>query len=155
MISQGCENFGVYVHIPYCRRICPYCDFNVHIARRADWAGLAQALHHELEELDRIADDATVMRDGRVVGAAPFKDLTRDQIVRMMVGREVSELYARTTAAPGREALSVRGLCLRRVERSGEWLLRDIGFSVSRGEVLGIFGLMGAGRTELLETLLN
>jgi ABC-type sugar transport system ATPase subunit len=108
---------------------------------------------HKLEELDRIADDATVMRDGRVAGAAPFKDLTRDQVVRLMVGREVSELYARTPGAPGAEALSVRGLSLRHPERPGDWLLSEIGFSVRHGEVLGVFGLMGAGRTELLETL--
>jgi ribose transport system ATP-binding protein len=108
---------------------------------------------HKLEELDRIADDATVMRDGRVAGAAPFKDLTRDQIVRLMVGREASELYARMRGAQGAEALSVRGLALRHPERPADWLLRDIGFSVRHGEVLGLFGLMGSGRTELLETL--
>jgi ribose transport system ATP-binding protein len=93
------------------------------------------------------------MRDGRVAGAAPFKDFTRDQIVRLMVGREVGESYGRSAGAPGAEALSVRGLSVRHPERPGDWLLRDIGFRVRRGEVLGVFGLMGAGRTELLETL--
>jgi ribose transport system ATP-binding protein len=108
---------------------------------------------HKLEELDCIADDATVMRDGRVVGEAPFQDLTREQIVRWMVGREVSGWYARTPVAMGDEALRVADLALRHPERPGDWLLRDISFTVRRGEVLGIFGLMGAGRTELLEVL--
>lgn len=116
--------------------------------------GVALAyITHKLEELDRIADDATVMRDGRVVGAGPFRELTRDQIVRWMVGRELSAASARTPRSPGVEALRVRGLSLPHPDRASDWLLRDIGFSVHQGEVLGIFGLMGAGRTELLETL--
>ncbi|HRY50556.1 MAG TPA: sugar ABC transporter ATP-binding protein [Candidatus Paceibacterota bacterium] len=108
---------------------------------------------HKLEELDRIADDATVMRDGRVAGEASFKDLTREQIVRWMVGRDLSAWHARTPAPLGDEALRVTGISLRHPERPGDWLLRDISFTVRRGEVLGIFGLMGAGRTELLEVL--
>lgn len=108
---------------------------------------------HRLEELDRIADDAMVMRDGRVAGEAPFKDLTRERIVRWMVGRDVSEGYARTPVPLGDEALRVTGISLRHPERPDDWLLRDISWTAHRGEVLGIFGLMGAGRTELLETL--
>jgi ABC-type sugar transport system ATPase subunit len=116
--------------------------------------GVALAyITHKLEELDRIGDDATVMRDGKVVGAAPLKDLSRDQIVRWMIGRDVGELEARTPPSTGREALRVRGLSLRHPDRAGDFLLRDIEFSVRYGEVLGVFGLMGAGRTELLETL--
>jgi len=108
---------------------------------------------HKLEELDRIADDATVMRDGRVAGEAPFQDLTREQIVRWMVGRDLGGLYARTPTPLGDVALRATGVSLRHPERSGDWLLRDISFTVRHGEVLGIFGLMGAGRTELLEVL--
>jgi ABC-type sugar transport system ATPase subunit len=116
--------------------------------------GVALAyITHKLEELDRIGDDATVMRDGRVVGTAPLKELGRDQIVRWMVGRDVSELYARAPATPGAEALRVSGLSLRHPDRPGGFQLRHVGFSVRYREVLGIFGLMGAGRTELLETL--
>ena len=116
--------------------------------------GVALAyITHKLEELERIGDDATVMRDGKVVGAAPLKELSRDQVVRWMVGRDVGAVHARTPPAPGSGALQVRGLSLRHPDRPGDFLLRDIEFSVRYGEVLGIFGLMGAGRTELLETL--
>jgi ABC-type sugar transport system ATPase subunit len=116
--------------------------------------GVALAyITHKLQELDGIADDATVMRDGRVVGEAPFQDLTRDQVVRWMVGREMNGLRARTPSALGDEALRVIGISLRHPERPADWLLRDISFTVHRGETLGLFGLMGAGRTELLETL--
>jgi ABC-type sugar transport system ATPase subunit len=116
--------------------------------------GVALAyITHKLEELDGIADDATVMRDGRVVGEAPFQDLTRDQVVRWMIGREMNDLHARRPAALGDEALRVIGISLRHPERPADWLLRDISFTIHRGETLGLFGLMGAGRTELLETL--
>jgi len=108
---------------------------------------------HKLEELIRIGDDAVVMRDGRLIGAAPLKDLDHDGIVQMMVGREMKELMARKTATPGDEALRVENLSLAHSERPGSLLLRGIDLRVRRGEVLGIFGLMGAGRTELLETV--
>jgi ribose transport system ATP-binding protein len=108
---------------------------------------------HKLEELANIADDAIVMRDGRVVHAARMKELTRDEIVRLMVGRDTGELYARRSSPPGAEIFSAHRVSLRDVRRPGEWLVRDVGLHVRRGEVLGIFGLMGAGRTELLETI--
>ena len=108
---------------------------------------------HKLEELTRIGDDAVVMRDGRVVGAAELRDLDHNAIVQMMVGREIKELSAKRVATPGDEALRVENLSLVHPERPGNSLLRDINLQVSRGEVLGIFGLMGAGRTELLETI--
>jgi len=108
---------------------------------------------HKLEELTRIADDAVVMRDGRVVGAAQMKDLDHDAIVQMMVGREMKGLSTKRTTALGDEAIRVDNLSLVRPERPDNFLLEDINFQVHRGEVLGIFGLMGAGRTELLETV--
>lgn len=108
---------------------------------------------HKLEELTRIGDDAVVMRDGQLIGAAPVKDLDHDAIVQMMVGREMKEVSARSTAIPGYEALRVENLSLEHPDRPGDFLLHDINLQVRRGEVLGIFGLMGAGRTELLETI--
>jgi ribose transport system ATP-binding protein len=108
---------------------------------------------HKLEELARIGDDAAVMRDGRLIGAAPFGELTHDGIVRMMVGRDLHDLYRKTPAPLGDEVLQVERLTLRHPGRAGADLVRDVSFRVRRGEVLGIFGLMGAGRTELLETL--
>ncbi|MCB1095582.1 MAG: sugar ABC transporter ATP-binding protein [Verrucomicrobiae bacterium] len=108
---------------------------------------------HKLEELTRIGDDAVVMRDGRIVGAAPLKDLTHSTIVNMMVGRETKKISHRASTAPGSEALRVENISLNHPDRPGDFLLRDINFDVRRGEVLGIFGLMGAGRTELLEVI--
>ncbi|HYO08496.1 MAG TPA: sugar ABC transporter ATP-binding protein [Tepidisphaeraceae bacterium] len=116
--------------------------------------GVAVAyITHKLHELTRIGDDAAVMRDGRLVATAPLTDLRHDEIVRLMVGRELKDLYQRSPASPGEEVLRVEGLSLRHPTRPGDFVLRDVGLRVRRGEVLGIFGLMGAGRTELLETL--
>jgi ribose transport system ATP-binding protein len=108
---------------------------------------------HKLDELPLIADEFTVMRDGHYVGSWPADGATHDEIVHMMVGRDLSEMYARSPAHPREEILRVEGLRLRHPERAGDFLVNDVSFYLRRGEVLGIFGLMGAGRTELLETL--
>ena len=108
---------------------------------------------HKLDELPIIADDFTVMRDGRYVGSRAAQAATHDEIVRMMVGRDLSEMYTRSPIKPREEVLRVEGLRLRHPERAGNFLVSDVSFHLRRGEVLGIFGLMGAGRTELLETL--
>jgi ABC-type sugar transport system ATPase subunit len=108
---------------------------------------------HKLDELPEIADDITVLRDGKFVGEREFREVTRDEIIRMMVGRELSDLFAKTPARPGDEVLRVRNLSLQHPERAGDFAVRDVSFEVRRGEVLGIFGLMGAGRTELLQTI--
>jgi ribose transport system ATP-binding protein len=108
---------------------------------------------HKLEELARIGDDAVVMRDGKLIGAAPLADLYHDDIVRMMVGRDLKGLYQRSAVPAGQEVLRAERISLAHSERAEDFLVHDVSFSVHRGEVLGIFGLMGAGRTELLETL--
>ncbi|HUT94640.1 MAG TPA: sugar ABC transporter ATP-binding protein [Thermoguttaceae bacterium] len=108
---------------------------------------------HKLEELARIGDDVAVMRDGRMIGSAPLSDLSHADIVRMMVGRDLSELYQKSSSATVDEVLRVDHLTLKHPERPGDFLVDDVSFRVRRGEVLGIFGLMGAGRTELLECL--
>ncbi|MBN1513858.1 MAG: sugar ABC transporter ATP-binding protein, partial [Phycisphaerae bacterium] len=108
---------------------------------------------HRLEELSRIGDDVAVMRDGRMIGSAPLSELSRDDIVRMMVGRDLKEKSPRSSSAKGKEVLRVENLTLRHPGRPGDFLVHGVSFRVRRGEVLGIFGLMGAGRTELLECL--
>lgn len=108
---------------------------------------------HKLEELTRIGDDAAVMRDGQLVGRGALADLDRDEIVKMMVGREVRSGRKRSPADRGEEVLRVENLSLTHPDRPGNLLLKGIDLTVRRGEVLGIFGLMGAGRTELLETV--
>jgi ribose transport system ATP-binding protein len=108
---------------------------------------------HRLEELDEIGDDAIVMRDGRLVHQSPLAELTRDDIVRLMVGRDAASFYPKVQGKPGADALRADCVSLPDPRRPGELLVDDVSLSVRRGEVLGIFGLMGAGRTELLETI--
>ncbi len=104
---------------------------------------------HKLDEVERIADRVTVMRDGRVVLSAPAAELTQDAMAEAMVGRELSDLYPRRTAPPGREvALRVRGLT---VPGHAE----DLSFDLRRGEILGVAGLVGSGRTEAMEGLVG
>ena len=108
---------------------------------------------HKLDELPAIADDLTVLRDGRLIGSRPAHDASHEDIVRMMAGRGLTELYGRTPAKGGKEVLRVERLSLAHAERASAFLVEDVSFVLHRGEVLGLFGLMGAGRTELLEAL--
>lgn len=108
---------------------------------------------HKLDELEGIADEVTVLRDGQFVGAAPYAEVTRDDLIRMMVGRDLSDLFPKTAASVGAPALEVQDISLRHPDRPGSLLVNNISFQANRGEVLGVFGLMGAGRTELLQTL--
>jgi ribose transport system ATP-binding protein len=110
-------------------------------------------ISHRLGEIFRIADWVTVMRDGRTVGSRPCAELRHDDVVRMMVGRDIDEFFVKTEAARGTEAFRVEAIRLNHPDRPGDYLVKDISFSVGRGEVLGLFGLMGAGRTELFETI--
>jgi ribose transport system ATP-binding protein len=108
---------------------------------------------HRLDELSRIADHITVFRDGQFVGERPFSEVSREAMIRMMVGRDLAGFYSRSKAATGKEVLRVAGLSLPHPDRPGDFLVQDVSFELRRGEVLGVFGLMGAGRTELVETL--
>ncbi len=110
---------------------------------------------HKFEELARVCDDVTVMRDGRVVGEAAFPDLTRDALVRLMAGREAKETFRKSPAQPGAELLRAEGLTLPGAGsgHGRRCLVENVSFELRRGEVLGLFGLVGAGRTELLEVL--
>jgi ribose transport system ATP-binding protein len=108
---------------------------------------------HKLDELPHIADEVTVMRDGRFIAEKPFRETSHDELVRMMVGRERGQQVARTATASGNEVLRVRHLSLQHPDRPGDLAVRDVSFELHRGEVLGIFGLMGAGRSELLQTI--
>jgi ribose transport system ATP-binding protein len=108
---------------------------------------------HKLDELSRIGERVTVLRDGKGVGSATMADLGHDDIVRMMVGRDLTDAYARAPTAAGGEVLRAEDICLAHPVRRGQYVLRDVNLSVRRGEVLGVFGLMGSGRTELLESI--
>ena len=109
---------------------------------------------HKLEELFEIADDVTVFRDGKFVASRPLEELDRATMIQLMVGRDLSELYPKTPVSSSAETLRVEGLSLHDFSgRQQKPIVNEVSFKVHAGEVLGIFGLMGAGRTELLESL--
>jgi ribose transport system ATP-binding protein len=99
-------------------------------------------ISHRLDEIFRIADRVTVMRDGKVVDTKPTSELTEEELVNLMVGREVGNLYPKPEAEIGEVLLRVEGI-------SREGVLKDCSFEVRSGEILGFAGLVGAGRTEL------
>jgi inositol transport system ATP-binding protein len=101
---------------------------------------------HKMDEVFRISDFVTVFRDGRHVATVPAAELDRQKLITLMVGRELTHMFPKEDAEIGEVALSVRGLT-----RAG--VLRDISFDLRRGEILGLAGLMGAGRTEVLEAI--
>jgi ABC-type sugar transport system ATPase subunit len=110
-------------------------------------------ISHKMDEVFRIADWITVMRDGRTVGSEPRGNLSPDGVVRMMVGRDVKAGLVQNRKATGPEVLRIDGMSLPHPDRPGDFLVKDAHFSVAKGEVLGLFGLMGAGRSELFETI--
>lgn len=104
-------------------------------------------ISHKMEEILAISDDVTVMRDGRWVATERAADLNIDTIIRLMVGRTLENRFPEKTNRPAEPILEVRGL------RARHNPLRDVTFTLRRGEILGVAGLAGAGRSELLETL--
>jgi D-xylose transport system ATP-binding protein len=110
-------------------------------------------ISHRLEEVYRIADRITVLRDGRSVGTARTADLTSERVISLMVGREVKTLYPRPERAPGEVVLSVKDWTVEDPLNPGRHVLKDVSFDLREGEVLGIAGLMGAGRTALVSSL--
>ena len=113
---------------------------------RADGCGIVY-VSHRLDEVFRLADRVTVLRDGRHVVTAERRDLDRAALIRHMVGRDLAAIYPARSVAPGPVALDVRNVSSR---ESG---LRNVSLSVRRGEILGLAGLVGSGRTELAETV--
>ncbi len=96
---------------------------------------------HRLEEVFRIADRVVVLRDGQRVGSMPIAEATTEKVIRLMVGRELADLFHKEAAEIGEPLLEVRGLSRRGV-------VHDVSFTLRRGEILGFAGLVGAGRTE-------
>ncbi|MGE5609679.1 MAG: sugar ABC transporter ATP-binding protein [Bacillota bacterium] len=103
-------------------------------------------ISHFLEEVKEISDRFTVLRDGKSVGGGVTAEASADQIIAMMVGRTVDELYPRSTRKPGEVVLEVKDI-------AGHGKPESANLTLHRGEVLGVAGLVGAGRTELLRTL--
>jgi len=110
-------------------------------------------ISHRLEEVFRLSDRITVLRDGETVGTSQKEQTNQQDIIARMVGREVSQLFPVTDRHAGPVCLEVRHLTVDNPDVPGRKLLDDVSFAVCKGEVLGIAGLMGAGRTELLSVL--
>ena len=101
---------------------------------------------HKMNELFEIADEVSVFRDGKFVGEHAASDVTRDDIIKLMVGREITQMFPKQTVPIGEVVLSVRNLTL-------EGRFRDISFDLRKGEILGLAGLVGSGRSNVAETL--
>lgn len=103
-------------------------------------------ISHRMSEIFEIADEITILRDGRQVIAGPVSEFDENKVIRHMVGRELNDIFTREKGAPGEEVLRVENL-----SRKGAF--EPISFSVHAGEVLGFSGLMGAGRTEIMRCI--
>ena len=103
-------------------------------------------ISHRMEELFEIGDRVTVLRDGRYVGTHKLSDISKDELVQMMVGRQLTQQYPKRSANIGEEVLRIENLAVK-----GK--LNNISFSLRKGEVLGIAGLLGSGRTELARAI--
>lgn len=110
-------------------------------------------ISHKLDELFKIADRYIILRDGKMIEAGEMKGMSHDAIIQKMVGREITIMRKSEICDAKDELLRVKDLCLKHPEKQSEDLLHNISFAVKRGEIVGIFGLMGAGRTELLESI--
>lgn len=110
-------------------------------------------ISHKLDELFEIADRFTVLRDGEKSGSGKMNETSRKKLIQMMVGRKLTDRIEKKNAAAREEILRVENLCFRNPENKNDFLVNDVSFSVNKGEVLGICGLMGAGRTEVLEAI--
>jgi ribose transport system ATP-binding protein len=110
-------------------------------------------ISHKLDEIFRISDRVTVLRDGEYIGTRESQATNSKELISMMVGRSLKELFPKENAEIGDEVLRIEHLSLAADAGTGGRSLRDISFDLRSGEILGVAGLMGAGRTELLETL--
>ena len=102
-------------------------------------------ISHRMEEIFEISDRVMVMRDGKYVDDLPTAQTTREELIRLMVGRDIGAMFPVRNVAIGEPLMKVEHLCVKKIQ--------DVSFCLREGEVLGIFGLMGAGRTELVESI--
>lgn len=104
-------------------------------------------ISHKMAEILRISDEVTVMRDGKHIATKPASELTVDEIIKLMVGRELGGRFPKKRSSPGEIKLEIKNL-----SGSGG-IPKDVSFTLREGEILGVAGLDGSGRTELLETI--
>ena len=110
-------------------------------------------ISHKLNELFEIADRYEVLRDGRLVGSGLMQEISHEKLIRLMVGRKIEDRIGNEIDFSGEEVLRVENLCLQNPANKNAPLVQHVSFTLHKGEVIGIYGLMGAGRSELLETI--
>jgi D-xylose transport system ATP-binding protein len=111
-------------------------------------------ISHKMEEIKQIADRVVVLRDGQTIGdVTPIADITLDQIIARMVGRDIKDMFPRTKRQRGEKILEVRNLWVDHPDLPDEKSVKKASFSAYRGEILGISGLMGSGRTTLVSAI--
>lgn len=103
-------------------------------------------ISHKMDEIFQICDTITVLRDGKFIGTDPASETNKDKLIKMMVGRDITEVYPKAEAQIGDVVMEVKNL-------SYERRVKNVSFTLRWGEVLGIAGLVGAGRSELVETI--
>ena len=108
---------------------------------------------HKLEEFFQVTDRVTVLRDGEVVTTQSTQELSMEALVKFMVGREMKERFPKGKRKPGEVVFEVKNLEAEDPGRAGRKILKGVSFDLRRGEILGIAGLMGSGRTELVTTI--
>ncbi|MEO5614162.1 MAG: multiple monosaccharide ABC transporter ATP-binding protein [Cypionkella sp.] len=106
-------------------------------------------ISHKLNEISRVADRITVIRDGASVSTMDKHEITEDRIIRDMVGRDMAHRYPERTPNPGPVLMEVAGWNVWHTEQAERQIIKDVSFNVRKGEIVGIAGLMGTGRTEL------
>lgn len=119
---------------------------------KADGVGMIY-ISHKLDEVFALSDRITVLRDGKTIGSYNTSELTKDSVIAKMVGREVGDIFPEPDRTPGDVVLKVEGLNVYSPDVRDKKLVNNISFEVRKGEILGISGLMGAGRTEVLTAL--
>ena len=119
--------------------------FRIIRALKADGKGIIY-ITHKMNELFEIADEVSVFRDGKYIATKLSTEVTRDDIIRMMVGRDISQMFPKLDVPIGDVVLSVKNLSL-------NGIFKDVSFDVRAGEILGIAGLVGSGRSNIAETI--
>lgn len=110
-------------------------------------------ISHKLNELFEIANRFSVLRDGELIGSGMMDNTSHDELIQMMVGRNNADSFSKMSHIRDNEILKVENLCFKNPENANDYLVHDVNFTLKQGEVLGICGLMGAGRTEILEAI--
>ncbi len=110
-------------------------------------------ISHRLEEVIHLADRIIVLRDGMLISDKPKNEITINQVIRDMVGRALDEMYPKQQITVGDEVLRVEGITVAHPYIAGKNIVEDISFSVSAGEILGVSGLVGSGRTETMDAI--